>query len=56
MRRARHTMRGKTGALRGWRMTSGGAFWGGLIALMVWGTCIALLVLTATGKLSDPRS
>ncbi|MGX2997893.1 hypothetical protein JNUCC64_27100 [Streptomyces sp. JNUCC 64] len=31
--------------LRGWKVTSDGTFWGGVLALMIWGTCLVLLVM-----------
>ncbi len=38
--------------LRGWRDSRDGAFWGGVLALLTWGTVVALLVMTAAGKLT----
>ncbi|MBB5103132.1 putative membrane protein [Streptomyces spectabilis] len=41
--------------LRGWRVTHDGAFWGGVLALLTWGTVVALLVMAAAGKLTPTQ-
>ena len=38
--------------LRGWKVTRDGSFWGGVLALLTWGTAVALLVMAAAGKLT----
>ncbi|MGW0682851.1 hypothetical protein ACWD2L_05750 [Streptomyces sp. NPDC002754] len=32
--------------LRGWKVTSDGTFWGGVVALLTWGSVIGILLYT----------
>ncbi|AIA03978.1 hypothetical protein AB0O47_34570 [Streptomyces noursei] len=49
MSRGRHTPPRIT-PLRGLRVSCDGWFWGGILAVMVWGSCIAFLIMAATGQ------
>lgn len=41
--------------LRGRRSIPGKAFWGGILAVLTWGTAVALLALAAAGRLAPPN-
>ncbi|AIA07001.1 hypothetical protein DC74_6567 [Streptomyces noursei] len=49
MRRGRHTFARIT-PLRELRVSCDGRFWGGILAVTVWGSCIVFLIAAVTGR------